>query len=320
MKIRTPYLFALITILIWSFGGTFLKLILNKNHFLSYNISYFFGALTFLIIGIKEQNGIVNFLNSLKQFTVKDYLFSTTGYFFYYLFYDFTFRSFNNQVSLSMVLNYTWPLFTYIFINFLIIKKKIRFENLFEIIGLLICLLGIFFLAHEGTFQVSNLSNPLGIFYGLLTGVSYAAFSAYSYNLKIEKITAFMFISIVVALILNIIMTTSTTGIHFDNFTYQDLFWCIIFGVLIDGLGYYFWGKAKSMANQRNLDISPITSMTFVLPLFSLLLISLFFDEPAVHKKWFWVSFGLVFLGNTTIRFSTVILRSISRMLLSENK
>jgi hypothetical protein len=116
-----------------------------------------------------------------------------------------------------------------------------------------------------------------------------------------------MTLSIILALFFNGAFSYYKAESFNANFTFLDLFWCILFGVFVDGLGYYFWGKAKSMAVESKINLAPILSATFILPISSIFLIAIFFKESSISNSWFWLSLILVFLGNTTVRFSNII-------------
>jgi drug/metabolite transporter (DMT)-like permease len=314
MKLQKPHFYAILTVIIWSFAASIMRMMLNNNSVISLNVSYFFGLLSYFFLAINEYGSISKIIEKIKLFDFKYYLFGSFGYFFCYLFMDLTYENFNKNISLTTIMNYTWPLLSFIFITFIVKKSKFNKNTLIEILGLCIAFFGIIYFATEGTLCLSGINNPKAIFFGLMIGISYGAFSAFSFKIGPSEITAFNLISISIGLILNITYSIFFAEFNFKNFVYQDLIWCVIFGVFVDCFGYHFWGKAKSLANQMNINIAPVTSIVFFLPIISLLILAILFQEDSTKKNWFWISFILVFVGSVIVSKSEFLITQIKNL------
>jgi drug/metabolite transporter (DMT)-like permease len=317
----SPIQYAMITILCWSFGISIMKMMINNNQMLAMNVSYFFGIITLLLICLKEYGSFKKLIEILKSFSIWHYVFASTGYFFCYLFTELTYESFEKDISIVTVLNYTWPIFSFLFIRFFVQREKFTKKTMLEIIGLIVAFAGIFILATKCGMAGAGAINLTGIGLGLMIGVSYGLFSAFSFKLNTNVVTAFMLLAVVLGLILNLIYSMCFTNFNLSNFVWQDLFWCLLFGVVIDGLGYYFWGKAKSLANEQKINIAPITSSVFFLPIFSITISSLLFKAESINHAYFWISFGMVFIGSMVIKLSEKLIKTKNESLarLSDN-
>ena len=119
---KKEYLYAGVSILLWSTTSTISKLLLGSlNSMQILLISSIFAALFLFIINFKKKN-----LSQLKSFKIKDFLqiagLGILGTFLYNL---FLYLGINKmQASQAFIINYLWPLMTVIFAC-IILKEKL---------------------------------------------------------------------------------------------------------------------------------------------------------------------------------------------------
>lgn len=311
MKIQKPHFYAIFTLIIWSFAASITKMVFNYNPFSCMNLCIFFSSVTFFFIALKEYGGVNEIFARIKKFKFYHYFFASFGYFIYHVFYIKTYQAFNNTMSLNTIMNYTWPLFTFIFIRLAIQKEKFSQQSFIELFGMILSFFGIIYLATQGELSFNNI-NIKGILFGLGLGISYGVFSAFTYKIKPSDITAFLLLSSVIGFIGFSMYNYNFESFYLNDFNLESIFWVAILGILVDGLGYYYWGHAKSLANKLNVNIAPITSIVFFLPVFSLIILALIFKETTTQYLWFWISFMLVFIGSVIASNSKFLLTQLN--------
>ena len=242
-----------------------------------------------------------------SKLTFKNVMFSLLGYFFYWLFFLLCIEYYEGQVSVPLVLNYTWPFFTGLFT--ILLYKREGFGMRFALSAIL-GMIGVIVLFSKGDIASLELGRSvLGLIFGLLTGISYGMFSAFSSTIKTEQENLqFLFVGTFLSGFLLLGVSYYKYGPSTFDLSWLD--WTIAFvdGLILDSLGYYMWTKANRRAAELQLEISSLTSIVNFLPILSLLLVSLVFvDERAeIFTAYFVVALVLVFLssyiGNRSVR------------------
>jgi drug/metabolite transporter (DMT)-like permease len=301
-----PFFYAICTVVVWSLGASLLKLVLSEHHQFTINLSLFFGGITLLFIAKREYKAPFYYL--LKSLPYYYYFLGIFGYFVYFYCLDQCFQSYENRISEPIALNYTWPIFSLFLVKILFIKTFNVKKLIVELSGFIFCSVGVFLLATHGTWEFDT-ANWKGMVWGLSAGLSYGIYSAFSYKVPPDKVTLFTLVSIIISLILNLIFTNAIEISTFKEITLREVVLTLIFGVFIDGIGYWCWGKAKSLADDRN--IGKIISIIFFLPIFSMTFIFLIFKEGNFQEPWFIVSFLLIFLGSGICQQADNILNRI---------
>lgn len=292
-----PYVLAIITILFWGFGSFLSRLMSMKSEFILLSIAYVFTLITMLTYFLYEHKG--NFLGLFKNLTIKDILFGPFGYFLYSVGLMQSFRAFNSA-SETAILNYTWPVFTVIFSEtlFQTQAKKSRLFHLVEGMGIFCGLLAVMILATKGNITTLDFLNIKGVGWGLLSGISYGIFSAYSGTVTKERQGGFLLSSIITSLVLMMLFSIKEISL-ISTFTFQDLLIVFILGSLLNGVGYITWTTANRIAREEEINISSIASLMFILPILSLTIIAIFLKETELFEVYFLVS--LIFVVTSSI-------------------
>lgn len=281
MKLKIPTSIGLtarslviLTVVIWSFFGIISKLLSDIKIEVVITISLWASALFnyfYLKISYPKAN---LFLRSKKLI-----LTSICGYAIYWIFYIACIDSYT-QISVPVILNYTWPLFTGVLTIFMFKRQKIE---ALSFLSLTMGFIGILVLQSEGS--LSNLAfgeSYYGLFTGVLCGLAYGLYSSQASSLNKSQIPQYLFTGTFISAIIMSIYTFSVYGINtLDLTTYE---WALAFfiGFIFDTTGYIFWTKAQSKAVEEKIDITKVVSLANYLPVFSFILLALFYKEERV--------------------------------------
>ena len=183
---KKQYLYAGVSIILWSTTATVTKLLLDGlNSMQILAISSFFAFLFLLIVNIGKHN-----IKKLNNYKIKDYsklfIIGLLGTFFYKL---FLYLGINKmQASQAFVINYLWPITTVIFAC-IILKEKMTFR---KIIAILLSFVGVIIITSDGNLLDINKNNIIGALYCVIAAISYGLFSVLNKNEKYDKCLSMM--------------------------------------------------------------------------------------------------------------------------------
>jgi len=304
---KNPKTLALITITFWSFGSYLARLMAIKSQFLLQGISYVFTFLTLLIYCLFLYKN--SFFDKVKSNMKKGLLIGPFGYFVYSFALMQSFRAFDSA-SETTILNYTWLIFTVLFTD--LKSQKSKNLRLVETFGIGLGFIAVVVLATRGKITSIEISNIKGFAWGLLSGISYGFFSAYSSTVESKDQSAFLLSSILVSLGLMSIFSIQEIGL-IRTITLNDLVVVAIRGCLLNGAGYITWTSANRIAREKDISISRIASLMFLLPLLSLIIIAILMKENILFKPYFLVSLALIILSGFLSKKSETIANMISK-------
>jgi drug/metabolite transporter (DMT)-like permease len=290
--VTNPKTLVLITVFIWSFGALYGRIISLKSQYLLLELSFLFTFISLLFFNLKQYKN--QFFNKVFDFKLKYALVGIFGYFVYWIAFIQTFRAFNSA-SEPAVLNYTWPVFTVLFTEALFRKDKIvnKKKKLLEALAIVLGFAAVVILSTRGEITAFQIFNSRGLFWGLVTGASYGFFSAYSSLIPKDDQAKFLLYSIFFSLILITPLSISELG-QVYTFTSKELTAVFLLGFMNDGVGYVLWTRANRIANESKISISSVASLTFLLPLFSLIIISVALKEFQLFESYFYISLILL--------------------------
>jgi len=181
-----------------------------------------------------------------------------------------------------------------------------RLFRLVEGLGIVLGLLAVMILATKGRFTSLDILNIKGIAWGLLSGISYGIFSAYSGTVTKERHGGFLLLSITTSLALMLIFSMKELDL-ISTFTFQDVLIVFVLGSLLNGIGYITWTTANRIAREENLPSSSIASLMFVLPILALVIVSLLLKETKLLEIYFVVSLLFVALSSVLCQYAPEI-------------
>jgi drug/metabolite transporter (DMT)-like permease len=293
--LKPPHIYALATVVLWSFFTPLVKLVSIKSQFLFITISFFFTFITFLAaLALTQRKRLIR---HLKALTWRHYVFGLFGFFLYWLTLIQCFREFSSA-SGSTVLNYTWPLFTVFFTEFIFRRvSKPILHRVIEWLGVFMGFAAVAVLATRGNLSLLEITHVQGLLWGLAAGAAYGLYSAYSGTVPKELHVTFLLVSAGGSLLAMLPFGLYEAGL-FREFTLQDLLVVAILGSVLDAGGYFLWTSANRSAREYNVDISTVGSIVFFLPLLSVIVISLIYKETEIFKPYFGVTLFLLICGS----------------------
>ena len=288
MQNRTnPRAYVLGAIAFWAFGGTLIGLMVATKVFSILTVAFAASTLTNWFY-FRRNSGPAQ---SPFLWEGKALFFGLFGYFIYNIGYGFSVIHYGN-VSEPTILNYTWPFFTALFTLVMYRRQKV---NALFIVSTVLGLTGIFVLASKGSiWSLDFMTSKEGLLFGLLAGSSYGLFSAYSSSVSEENLPRFLFTSTFVATILMGIFAYWYHGKDAFVLIWSD--WCLalISGVFLDAIGYILWTKAQVVAVEVKEDITNVVSLSYYLPILSLMIVALVFQEKHLMQPYFILAVLLV--------------------------
>lgn len=293
--VNNPRFLVLTSILSWSFGILLMRLISIKSGLLNYTIQFFLTFLFFFFYSIFIYKKRI-FLKIL-HIKVAYIFFGLFGYFIYWMSLFKSFQAFNSA-SETGILNYTFPLFTVIFRDIFFVKPKPKTlkVSFLEYGGLILGFVSVIIVTTHGNVVSLQFMNIPGILWGLLAGISYGIFSAYSSSVDREDMGVFFLAGTFVSLILAFFISLPELT-HISQLTRLDYFYQLILAFIVHGVGYLTWAQANRMANILHISFSSLASLINVLPFLSLLIVSFFLKETELFKGYFLFSLILLIVS-----------------------
>lgn len=293
-----PRFLALLTVLFWSFSSALARAFTFSSPYLLFCLSFMF-ALPVYVLYAKKVYGS-DFFEKIKKIPFKYFLIGLLGYYAIWVGNTESFLAYQTA-SETTVLNYTWLIFTVLFTQLFFQRKKaLTTDTLTSNLGILLCFVSVYILAVEGNVASFDLSNTKGLLWGLGGGMAYGLFSAYSSVVPEKKLPAFL----IAAIISSLIAMTGTAYFRSDGLlnelyglSLSDWLLAAAMGLLVDAMGYIMWTRSLQMARIKKVSISKIASLIFILPILSLIIVSVIYNEYKIFRLYFLLSFLLLMTG-----------------------
>lgn len=263
-NIKKSYIFASLTVLLWSTVATAFKIALK---YLEPAQLLLFSSATslifFLIILIFNSR---NKIDLSSKSLLKSMLAGLINPFLYYL---ILFEAYNLlPAQIAQPLNYTWVIVVTIFMA-LFIKKEFKIYNF---IGLIISFLGVIVLSSQGKIDGIGEINLFGVVLALMSSIFWAVY--WLINLKdsrddFEK----LFLNFLFGTIFIFIYIIFRSKIIFPI---EGVFAAIYIGLFEMGLTFFLWLKALRFSNNPQKT----GNIIYLTPFLSLVFISIILNEP----------------------------------------
>lgn len=268
-----------------------------SSEFILLGIAYCFSFVTLLVYYAFQNKGRA--FSKLGQLKLADLLVGPFGYFVYSVSLIQSFREFGTA-SEPTILNYTWPIFTVLFTEWLFRGKTKRAvtTRIVEGFGVVIGLVAVVVLATEGQLTSLEVTNLSGLGWGLLAGASYGFFSAYSSTVAEDNHSLFLLGAVMISIILISFFSLREIPL-LVSFTPKNFLFAAILGFALDGIGYITWTRANRLVRQSDSisSIASIASMMYILPLLSLVIIVILLGEGNLFEVYFAISLILVIVS-----------------------
>ncbi len=309
--LNNPRLLALTTVLIWSFGGYTTRLIALRPYNLLLAIALTSTTMMFgSYLLLSKQRTPISLLRGIK---LKYLALGFIGYGFFYLTNVQSTLHFGN-ISETMVLGSTWPLFTVLF-TYLLFQTNHNTPHstqIVQVFGMSIGFFAIVILATQGQPQTLRISNGPGIMFALVAGSSYGLYSALSSQIDGENTVDFLFQAVLISAI--VMWAFSLPDIQeLPRLTPSDYTIAAFKGLAINGIGYFTWMRANQLAYERGLDVSAISSIMFILPLLGLTIVAVFLGERYIFQPYFLGSLAMILTSSLVCQRPEVFTRVAGR-------
>lgn len=253
---KKEYLFAAVSILLWSTTSTVTKLLLgNLDSFQILLISSLFAFVFLFLINLKRGK-----LKELKMYSKKDYLcimgLGILGTFLYNLFLYLGIDKMN--ASQAFIINYLWPIMTVIFACILL-KEKFTLK---KAIAVLVSFIGVIIVTADGNILKFNVVSVIGAIYCILAAIAYGLFSVLNKQRNYDtylSMMLFYFVSFILSCLYILIF-----GDFFvpNSIEFFGLLWL---GVFKSAIAFSCWAKALKIG-----DTVKVSNLAYITPFLSL--------------------------------------------------
>lgn len=262
---KKEYIYAMISIFLWSTTSTITKLLLKKLDSMQILLISSLFAFIFLFI----VNLFKGYLKEIKKYNVKDYfeiaILGMLGTFLYNLFLYLGIDTLD--ASQAFILNYLWPIMIVIFAC-LILKEKLTKR---KIIAILLSFIGVILVTTNGNLFKVEINSIIGMIYCILAAVSYGLFSVLNkkknYNNYISMML-FYFTSFCISLIYSLL----TKKIFIPEL--NQLLGLLWRGIFTCAIAFTSWAIALKKG-----DTIRISNMAYITPFLSLVWSSVILKE-----------------------------------------
>jgi len=266
-KQKKAYLYALLAVLFWATSASAFKISLR---YMDVFALLFYASVTstvilfvYIVLGGK--------LSLLKALSKEDYLRSALlGFLNPFLYYTVLFKAYSIlPAQEAQPLNFIWPI-TLVLLSIPLLGQKIKSR---DIIATFICFAGVLVISTHGDIIGFRFSDPIGV--SLATGSSIIWALFWIYNVKDKR-------DEVVGLFLNFVFGSAITlppmllfsGAKIPSF--NGLLGAVYIGSFELGITFLLWLKALKLSKTT----AHVTSLIYLVPFLSLLLISFAVPEP----------------------------------------
>lgn len=262
---KKEYIYAGISIFLWSTTATVTKLLLGSlNSMQILAVSSFFAFIFLLILNLFKKK-----LGELKKYKIKDYLqiagMGTLGVFLYYL---FLYLGTNKMLaSQAFILNYLWPMMTVVFAC-IILKEKMTLR---KILAIVLSFVGVVIVTANGNLLNVNHNTLIGALFCILAAISYGLFSVLNKYKGYDKYASMMLYYLTTFIICIIYLLITRTTIDIGIGQAGGLLWS---GIATSAIAFTTW----ALALQKG-DTAKISNLAYITPFLSLVWTYFFLKE-----------------------------------------
>ena len=275
---RKEYIYAIISVLLWSTTATVSKLLLGSLDSMQILLLSSLFSFLFLLI-INCFNGSIK---EIKKYKPKDYLIifalGVIGIFLYDLFFYLGINAM--QASQAFIINYLWPIMTVLFAC-IILREKFTIR---KIIAIIISFIGVIIVSSNGNLLSIEKSSLMGTIYCLLAAILYGLFSALNKKQNYNKYTSMMLFYFN-STIISLIYVIATKRFFVPELSQTlGLLWI---GIFTSAVAYTSWALALAKG-----DTARISNIAYLTPFISLVWTGIVLKE----KISFYSVLGLVII------------------------
>ena len=262
---KKPYIYACLTVFIWSTMAAGAKLLLTDIPNLeTLAVSGLFAFLSLLLINIKTGT-----IQTLGRYSGKDYAIMAglgfLGLFLYSALYYYGLTQLTSQEA--CILNYLWPIMLVLF-SAIILKERITAGTW---VAMLFSFLGVVILSAGGGSSAGGMA-PLGVAACVLAAACYGLFSVLNKKADYDQNIAMMVIWLVVAVCSAALGLATEAWVPLTGAHWLGMLWL---GVVVDAVAYLLWALALNGATHTG----SIANLAYLTPFLSLIVSAVLLQE-----------------------------------------
>jgi drug/metabolite transporter (DMT)-like permease len=276
---QKAYIFALITVLLWSTMSTAFKLTLG---FMRFDILLLWAVL-FALVSV----GILLFIQGkfsliFKVTRSQFWLSALLGFLNPFAYYLVLFKAYEMlQAQEAGVLNYTWPV-VLVILSAIFLKQKI---SLLSMSAVLISFTGLLIISTQGNVFDLKFQNPLGVFLAVGSAFIWASYWIINMNDKREG-TSKIFLNLIFGVFYILIYVLVFSEISIPSF--KGIIGAIYIGTFEMGITFVLW----LMALNYSVTTAKVSNLIFLSPFIALFFIRFFVGEKILPTT----VFGLILI------------------------
>ncbi|NIA22634.1 MAG: EamA family transporter [Proteobacteria bacterium] len=260
------YVFALLSVIMWSTVASAFKIALRYVNYLQLLLYASFTAtlVTFFVLLLQKKFVL------LKSSTSKELSYSVLmGLVNPFLYYMVLFKSYSLlPAQEAMSINYSWPVMLVIF-SALFLKQKIGIK---KILAITLSFIGVIIIATKGDISSLRFNNPLGDTLAMFSSVIWAGFWIMNLKDKRDEIVK-LFLSFLSGFILILVLNLITK--NFVLITGKALIVNVYVGLFEMGVTFVVWLYALKLSETT----AKVSNFMYFTPFLSLLIIALVIKE-----------------------------------------
>lgn len=262
---KKSYLYAIITVLIWSTMAAAVKVMLQDiPNLQALAVSGFFAFLFLVLINAKGGR-----LKTLKNYTLKQYGIMAglgfIGLFVYSALYYFGLAELTSQEA--CILNYLWPMMLVVF-SCLILKEKL---TVMKVVAMVCSFLGIVILSLGGGSSAGG-NTTLGMIACVVAAACYGLFSVLNKKADLDQNITMMVIWLTVAVCSTLLGVFTETWVPIRGTAWFGLIWL---GVVTDAVAYLLW----ALALKGTENTATVANLAYLVPFLSVVISAVFLKE-----------------------------------------
>lgn len=289
-------LLGLLVVLIWACCGTLLKqtIAFSSGEFMTVIVAYNFMASLFLLPFVLRKK------TRLKITAVSQPV-RFTGLILLNGFYDVAVGvaiALCFPVQYAIIANYLWPILIVVFLG--VFTKKLSPQAL---LGSILGFIAIIVLFMPG--GASKAPSVIGILFGVAAGVLWGLYSALmSLNKQYEPLSIpIQFFAQLVSGCVMLIITLSTDRFHIGSIANAPAIICLIlYSIFTMDLAYILWIYVVT----RHANMQKFASTTYLIPILSVTIASIYFKSGLDWKIWIALTFILLGIFVSRHKISTI--------------
>jgi drug/metabolite transporter (DMT)-like permease len=254
------YLYAFVTILLWSTMASAFKISLNYiGYFQLLFFSSVFSCLALYIIMHFQKK-----THLLLQITRKDIFSSAVlGLVNPFLYYIVLFKAYTLlRAQEAGTLNYIWPI-TLVLLSVPLLKQRISWLS---IIAVVISFTGIIVISTEGSFTSFEFKNPVGVMLAAGSSIFWALYWIFNVRDKRDEV-AKLFLNFCFGTFYVLIPCLIFSG--FSSVRWEGLLGALYIGLFEMGITYVLWLKALTLSS----NTAKVSNLVYLSPFLSLIII-----------------------------------------------